>query len=207
MSGVRPRTCLEETVRRGPASLGRRWHRCSASREAARPPLGFRCPITAGRPQWLPGVVRHLAGPHEIPERRQRLLRVHARGGEEVGPELRRACERGADRVVHFALGTRCAARGSSTRVIPEVRLHDRGRRRSRRSPPSRTAGRAARVGNRAHAGAAAPTPTARRAARAPAAVPTPHASWSGDRRRARSEEARERRLLGRLYFLPQRRQ
>ena len=55
--------------------------------------------------QRLPGVVRRLARPDEIPERGQRQLGVERGGGKQLVPEERAAGERAANLLVRFALG------------------------------------------------------------------------------------------------------
>ena len=91
-------------------------------REAARPPLGLRHAVAAPGAQRLPGVVRHLARPHEIPERGERRLGLEAGGGEQVEPELGALRQRAADRVVRLALRRRRAADAPEhRRVLAEI--------------------------------------------------------------------------------------
>ena len=52
----------------------------------------------AARPQRLPGIVRHLTGPDEIPEGGKRDLAVEPGRREEVEPEERAVRERRPDR-------------------------------------------------------------------------------------------------------------
>ena len=68
----------EQPVGRRPAPLGRRDRGAAGAREAARPTRGARSLVAATGPQRRPGVVRHLARPDELPERRQRGLRLEA---------------------------------------------------------------------------------------------------------------------------------
>ena len=83
----------EQPGRQRPATL-RRGRLCRPrAREPARPPIGDRRAVASSRAQRRPGVVRHLAGPHELPEGGQRRLGVETGRREQVGPELGRARE------------------------------------------------------------------------------------------------------------------
>ena len=99
----------EEAIGERPSALRRRVPGATGPRESARPPFYPRRRKATPRPERLPGVVRHLARPHEIPERREGGLGLEPRGGEQVEPELgaRRQC--GANRVVYPAFGRRRA--------------------------------------------------------------------------------------------------
>src|SRR5438093_267392 len=70
----------------------------AAAGKATGPPLRLRCAVAARRAERCPGVIRHLARPDELPERRQRLLALEPRRLEQVVPEERLAAERGLDR-------------------------------------------------------------------------------------------------------------
>src|SRR6266545_1757019 len=60
----------KQTIRRRPAALGGGDSGRAPPREAPRPPLWLRHAVAAAGAQRRPGVVRDLAGPDEIPERR-----------------------------------------------------------------------------------------------------------------------------------------
>src|SRR5204863_8479026 len=68
----------EQPLGARPASLGRGDLGRAPSGEPARPALGLRHSVAPLRTQRLPGVVRDLARPDEIPERRQRDLGLEA---------------------------------------------------------------------------------------------------------------------------------
>src|SRR5262249_35238621 len=116
-------TAREEPVGEGPAPLRRRNSGGTLAREATRPaarrPRGL---VAAPCAERRPRVVCHLAGPDEIPQRRQRDLRLELRRGDEVVPELRRPREHLADLVVCLALRPR-RSRGTAERgrVVAEV--------------------------------------------------------------------------------------
>src|SRR5918996_1658380 len=112
----------EETVRRRPAPLRRGDRVGPGAGEAAWVPLGPRRLETAARAKRLPGVVRHLAGPDEIPEGGQRGLALEAGCAQEVEPEERAGGEGRPDRVVRLALGRRERARAAQRGcVLAEV--------------------------------------------------------------------------------------
>ena len=121
--GAAIRLVGEERSGERPATLRRRGSRHSCAREPSRPPVDRRKVVPPGRAERRPGVVRHLAGPDEVPERRQGCLPVEAARGEELGPEDRPGrSERGADRDVLLSLGSRLSGRlAELRRVLAEV--------------------------------------------------------------------------------------
>ena len=77
--------------------------------------------VAATRAQRRPRVVRHLARPHELPQRGQRDLGVEAGRVEQVDPELRAAAERLAQLVVCLPVGRRRRrGRAERRRVLAE---------------------------------------------------------------------------------------
>jgi hypothetical protein len=64
---ARVRVALEDRRRAGPAPLCRSDRIGPAAREATWPALRLRSVEPACGSKWLPGVVRHLAGPDELP--------------------------------------------------------------------------------------------------------------------------------------------
>ena len=95
-SDQRPWVAVIAVERRREKRRGRR----SGSRDAVAPP----------GPQRRPGVVRDLARPDEVPERRQRLLGLELGRREQVEPELGAAAEHLANPVVQRLLRARSAA-------------------------------------------------------------------------------------------------
>ena len=101
--------------------------------------------VAATGAQRRPRVVRHLAGPDEIPERGQRDLGARARS------RRRRSCQNSAlrpsaSRIVSCASPSgrgAAAGRPSAARPRGRRRRRGRGRRRPRRLRPTRRAGRA----------------------------------------------------------------
>src|SRR5262245_59138969 len=79
LSGVRPRTWLEETCRLRPTALCGGDPGRAAAREAARAALRARDAVATAGAEGRPGVVRHLAGPNEIPQCGKRLLGLEPR--------------------------------------------------------------------------------------------------------------------------------
>src|SRR5205823_5792867 len=108
---------------RRPASLGRGDAGGALAREAARASaLRFRRLVATAGAERSPRVVRHLAGPDEIPEGGKHDLRLELGRGDEVVPELRTSAERGADCVVRLALrASRRARPAERGRVLAEV--------------------------------------------------------------------------------------
>ena len=94
----------------------------AGAREAPRPPLGLRHAVAATGAERRPGVVRDLAGPDEVPERRQGFVGRQAGLLDHVGPEERAGPERRSQPVVLFALG-RGGARNLTERgrILAEV--------------------------------------------------------------------------------------
>src|SRR5687767_3301535 len=125
MSGVRPRPWLEKTMGERPAALRRGDRVRACARETARALLGTRRGKTPLRTQGLPCVVRHLAGPDEIPKRRKHDLRIGARLAHQVEPEQSTMLECRAHSLMHLAL--RRSERGGPAerrRVFPEIDRH-----------------------------------------------------------------------------------
>jgi hypothetical protein len=80
-----------------------------------------RCLVTAAGTQRRPGVVGHLAGPHEIPQSGQRELGLEPGRSDEVVPELGAASECGADLVVLLAFRPwRCGGTAECRRILTE---------------------------------------------------------------------------------------
>ena len=161
----------------------------AAAGEAARPPLGLRHAVAARRAQRLPGVVRHLAGPDEVPERGSSLVALEPGRLQQVEPELAPTARARRGSVVGRRTSGCSAAPPDAReprRPRGSTRPRGRARRRSRRPRRSRRAGRAARAGSPARGAAAPPTPTATPAAPAPAAGRAPRAGRRAGRRRAR---------------------
>ena len=194
-----------------PASLRRGRPGGAGAREPAWPPVGDRRAVASRRTQRRPGVVRHLAGPHELPQRRERRLRARApsrRGGRartrpSVASATRSAC------AASPSGGGAPAGAPSKRRVRRGSRARrDRARRRPRRPRRSRRARRARPAGSPAPAGAAPRSPRARPAAASACS------GTSASRRLARrsmpcqaGRKRPERGLLGRLDLLAQRRE
>src|SRR5205823_729116 len=103
--GTWSRDRAEEAFRSRPAALRRRDLAGPVAREAPRPPLRLRHPVAASGSQRLPGVVRDLAGPDEIPKRGQRLLGLEPRLRQQVEPEQGVSVKRLAQAVVELAFG------------------------------------------------------------------------------------------------------
>src|SRR5438874_3013318 len=103
--GTWSRDRAEEAFRSRPAALRRRDLAGPVAREAPRPPLRLRDPVAASGPQGLPGVVRDLAGPDEIPKRGQRLLGLEARLRQQVEPEQGVSVEGLAQAIEELAFG------------------------------------------------------------------------------------------------------
>ena len=133
-----------------PAALGRRRPGGARAREPARPPVGDRRAVAPRRAQRRPGVVRHLAGPDELPQRRQRRLGVEPRRREQVGPELGRArrARREAPAPPRPRAAARRPARRAAARRSGSRARRGRGRPRPRRPRRSRRARRARRAGS-----------------------------------------------------------
>ena len=165
--------------------------------------------VATARPERRPGVVRHLARPHEIPERRERVRRVEPGRRHEVEPEERAVRERCAKRDVRLAFGGSLGSRLTEhARVLAEVD----GDPVEPGTGPDHLAGGAERVEVGRPVGRDAPRQhlrlperhgqrqrlewDERLAQRLPAADPVP-----------RGEEATERSLLGRLDLATKRRE
>jgi len=115
----------EEPLGRRPAALRGRDRVRPGAREAARALLRPGRLEPATRPQRLPRVVRHLAGPDEIPEGRESDHAVEAGRAEQVEPEERPTRERCADSLVRLAFGRRKGAPAAERRrILAEVHGH-----------------------------------------------------------------------------------
>src|SRR6266550_3539227 len=123
--GTWSRDRAKEALRPRPATLRRGDLGRSAAGEAARPTLRLRYAVAATRAQRLPGVVRHLARPDEIPEGGQRLLGLEPGFRQQVEPEKGAALEHGAQLIVELPLGTVCRSHlAEHGRVLAEVDGH-----------------------------------------------------------------------------------
>jgi len=125
--GERPRVRLarEQAGGRRPPPLRGRDRIRPPAREAPRRPLSPGRRVSARRAQRLPGVVRDLARPDEIPERREGGLRLEPALAKEVEPEERACTERRPERLVLVSLRRRERGGPPETRrVLAEVDRH-----------------------------------------------------------------------------------
>ena len=109
---------VEERSRERPAPLGRGRAVYARAREAPSAPIRPRRLVAAFGAQRRPGVVRHLAAPDQIPQRRQRCLGFEHGRSEEAVPEQRTAGERSADRIVRIAVRSRRRGRPPEQRRV-----------------------------------------------------------------------------------------
>src|SRR6185312_15960490 len=117
------RLAREERRATRPASLRRRDGVGTTARETARPALGPRRLEAARCPKRLPCVVRHLAGPDELPQGRERRLGVQLGLAKQVEPEERAAIERRTDAVVGLPLRWRkCRGAAQGGRILAEIK-------------------------------------------------------------------------------------
>ena len=183
--------CAGASANSGPVS-DQRPCTCGARRPAAPGEAAAGVALLAGasgqprRAQRREGVVGHLAGPDQVPERLLQLDRLGlGEVGEQVGPEGGAAAEPLAQRVVQ-RLGRRLALerrRPEPAGVLAEVERHPAGarararRRRPRPARRSRRAGRARPASRRRRGAAARRAPTPPAPAPGPAAAPAARAA------------------------------
>src|SRR5215210_590563 len=198
----------EEPTGERPAALRRGDLARAPAREAPRRPLPLALRLVAPPgAQRGPRVVGDLAGPDEIPQRRQRLLRFQARVGEEVVPEERAPPECRAQPLVHLALRPvggrrwpehrRVAAKIDGDAVEPRPGPDDLARSAERIQLLRPVTGHAAREHLRFPERDRKREPLQRHERLAQGCAPVDALP--------RREEAAERRLLGRLDLAPKR--